>query len=174
MPSSIIRSIVSGCWRTTGQQTLRRRPEQVRAVTSADFDGAFRRAFRLESDRAARRRLSFGQTVNLVVHHDIRDVHIATDGVNRMSHSDRKTVSVSAGGDDCRSRLAIFNPWAIGKRPPMDAVKTVGDEYIRKCVRSSRYRIRSPDLPVPAQRWQQRAESRPVRKSRRNPGTSSV
>src|SRR5690606_5606248 len=87
---------------------------------------AFGRTFRLETERTARRRLSFGQTVNLVIHHDISDVHIATDRVHRMSHSDRKTVSVSTSGDDMQTAIGHFQPLGDRKCPPMDAVKTVG------------------------------------------------
>src|SRR5260370_7662754 len=60
------------------------------------FDVSERHAFRLHADAAGRRSLARGKAVDLVVHDDVEQVHVAAHGVNEMVAADPEAVSVPA------------------------------------------------------------------------------
>src|SRR5215469_2568504 len=54
-------------------------------------------ALRLHANAACRRSLTGGEPVNLIVHHNVQQVHVAAHGVNEMISTDAEAVAVTAG-----------------------------------------------------------------------------
>src|SRR5260370_31737376 len=78
------------------------------------FDVSERHAFRLHADAAGRRSLPRGKAVDLVVHDDVEQVHVAAHGVNEMVAADPEAVSVPARHD--HSELVIGELQTSGYR----------------------------------------------------------
>src|SRR5205085_11749767 len=64
------------------------------------FDVSKRHAFGLHANSARRRSLSRRETVNLVVHHDVQQVHVAAHRMDEMIASNAEAVAVSPGYQD--------------------------------------------------------------------------
>ena len=68
------------------------------------LDVAVRGALGFHAFGAGRRGLAGGKAVNLVVHHDVGQVHVAAHGVHEMIAADAVAVAVAADADDFQAR----------------------------------------------------------------------
>ena len=64
------------------------------------FDVTEGHAFCLHADAAGWRRLAGGQSINLVVHDDVEQIHIAAHRMNEMVAANPETVTVAARHQD--------------------------------------------------------------------------
>src|SRR5947207_831958 len=72
------------------------------------------------------RQLSFGEAVDLVIHHYISEVDISSYHVRNVTAPDRKSITITAGDQDEQIRVREFNALRDWQRTTMDSVKAVG------------------------------------------------
>ncbi len=89
------------------------------------LDGTPGRTVGFEAHGTAGRGLPLGQTVNLVIHHNVRDVHVAPNRMDGMPHSDGKAVSVTPRSHHRQVPVGQFQPLGDGKGTAVDPVKAV-------------------------------------------------
>src|SRR5213080_3877177 len=64
------------------------------------FNVAVRHRLRLHSLAAGRRSLTGGETVNLIIHRDVKEIDVSPYRVNEMISSNAEAVSIAASDDD--------------------------------------------------------------------------
>jgi len=77
-------------------------------------------------ERRCRAGLSLGKTIDPVIHHDIRDVHISSACVGKMSGSDGKAVPIATRTDHGQCRVGQLGSLGNGQEPSMDGIEPVG------------------------------------------------
>ncbi len=87
---------------------------------------AVRRGLRAHRLRRGRGDLPLRQAVDLVVHHDGRDVEVAACGVRQVARADGEVVAVAAECDHREVRSRHLDAGGGGQRATMDAVVAVG------------------------------------------------
>ena len=90
------------------------------------LDVAKRGALGLHALAAGGRGLAGGQPVNLVVHHDVSQVHVAAHGVGEMVAADAEAVAIAAGADDLQLVVAELDAGADGEGAAVQGVHAVG------------------------------------------------
>ena len=105
-----------------------RRPggEGERDGIDGGVDVAEGHALGLHADAAGGRGLSGGEAVDLVVHHDVGEVEIATHGVDEVAGADAKAVAVAARDEDGHGVVGELHAAGYGKRPAVKRVHAVG------------------------------------------------
>ena len=140
----------------------------------ARVDGRLRiapvRGLGLVAGRRRGRGLALRQAVDLVVHHEVRDVEVAARGVEEVVAADRDAVAVAADRDDVELRPRELDTARERERAAVDAVEAERRRRSRAGARSSRFRRRRPcptaELQLAIARW-----SEAGRRSRRSPRT---
>src|SRR6266404_7653961 len=82
--------------------------------------------FRLHANAAGWRRLARGQAVDLVVHDDIEQVHIAAHGVDEMVAADAETVTVAASHQHGEFMIGELQTRGHGEGTAVKGVHAVG------------------------------------------------
>src|SRR5207249_653254 len=90
------------------------------------LDIAERHALGLHADAAGRGGLAGGQTVDLVVHHDIQQVHVAAHGVDEVVAADAESVAVAAGHHHGQMVVAHLHPGGHCQCASVQGVHAVG------------------------------------------------
>src|SRR5262249_848830 len=72
------------------------------------------------------RGLALGQTINVVVEHDVGDVDVAPGRVGKVPAADRQAVAVTAHRDHGELRVADLHAHRRRKHAAVDAVESVG------------------------------------------------
>src|SRR6266404_777341 len=90
------------------------------------FDVAKGHAFRLHADATGWRRLAGGQAVDLVVHDDVEQVHIAAHGVDEMVAADAETVTVAASHEHGEFMIGELQTGGHGEGTAVEGVHAVG------------------------------------------------
>ena len=76
--------------------------------------------------------LARGQPVNLVVHHDIREVYVAPGGVGEVVAADAVAVAVAAGDDNVQVMVAQLCAGGDRQGAAVEGVHPVGVEVARQ------------------------------------------
>ena len=74
--------------------------------------------------------LTLGQSVDAVVHDQVRERRIAAEGVDEVAHPDRVAVPVAAGGDDRQVWIRHPCSGGGGQDPAVERVVSVGAEVV--------------------------------------------
>src|SRR5260370_38367109 len=82
--------------------------------------------FRLHADAAGRRSLAGGEAVDLVVHDDVEQVHVAAHGVNEMVAADPEAVSVAARHHHGDLVIGELQTSGYRQRPTVQGVHAIG------------------------------------------------
>ena len=83
-------------------------------------------ALGLHADAAGGRGLPGGEAVDLVVHHDVGQVEVATHGVDEVAGADAEAVAVAARDQDGHGVVGELHAAGNGERPAVQRVHAVG------------------------------------------------
>ncbi len=67
-----------------------------------------------------------GESIHLVVHHDVGDVLVSAHGVGHVAAADGEPVAVAADGDDGQIGIGGLYALSRGQSPSVHDVQTVG------------------------------------------------
>src|SRR5207302_1378735 len=108
--------------RDVGRAAHERHRDGIHRVLHA----AERRALRLHPLAAGGRDLTGGETVDLVVHHDVGEIDVAAHDVDEVVAADAEAVAVAAGDYDLEAVVAELRPGRDRQRAPVQRVHAVG------------------------------------------------
>src|SRR5881296_1813760 len=100
-------------------------------------DALDRSGLRLHSLLRGRARLARRESVDLVVHHQVRDVEVPSHRVNEVPHPDSVSVPVAAGDNDLEIRIRELRALRDRQRPSVDRVESVRRQEVRQVARAS-------------------------------------
>src|SRR5690606_26503556 len=81
--------------------------------------------------------LTLGQAVDMVVHHDVRDVGISAYRVNEVAHPDGKPVTIAAHSQHRQVPVRQLDSRGRRQRPPVDHVEVVGVDVVPDFTRAA-------------------------------------
>ena len=96
-----------------------------------------RGALGLHAQAAARGDLSGREPVDLVVHHQVGEIHVAARGVREVVSADAVAVAVAAGDEHGERLVGHLHPGRHRQRPPVQGVHAVGVEVSGKVRRTA-------------------------------------
>src|ERR1700730_18194239 len=103
-----------------------------RSGIDGPFDAAEGCTLRLHADTTGRRDLAGSQPVDLVVHCDIEQIHIAPQGVNEMIAANAETVAVAAGNHDDEVMIGELDARCNGQGAAVQRMHAIGIDIAGK------------------------------------------
>ena len=111
--------------------------EHVQQRVHRVLEAAPRRGRGAQAARRGRRQLPLGETVDLVVHHDVGEVHVAAHRVRHVPAADREAVAVAARDEHQQLGVRELDPLRDRQRPAVHAVEAVGGGVARDPARAA-------------------------------------
>src|SRR5690606_37027715 len=90
-----------------------------------------------EAGAAGGRHLAFGQSVDLVVHDDVGDVHVAPDRVQEVVPADGVAVAVAPGGQHRQVAVGQLQAHGRRQRAPVHDVEVVAVDVVADFARAA-------------------------------------